>query len=62
MSEFREHLNSQLKNPAFKAESDALDDEFIIIQAMIERTDAKAASRAHRHSPIRYQQTGKRQC
>lgn len=36
MSEFREHLNSQLKNPAFKAESDALDDEFIIIQAMID--------------------------
>ncbi len=36
MSEFREYLKEQLKNPEFKAEYDALEDEFIIIQAMID--------------------------
>ena len=36
MSEFREYHNEQLKNPEFKAEYDALEDEFIIIQAMID--------------------------
>ncbi len=36
MSEFKEYLNEQLKDTAFKAEYDALEDEFIIIQAMID--------------------------
>ena len=35
MSEFREFVDEQLKNPEFKAEYDALEDEFVIIQAMI---------------------------
>ena len=36
MSEFREFLDKQLQNPEFKAEYDALEDEFVIIQAMID--------------------------
>ena len=36
MSEFRDYVNEQLKDPAFKAEYDALEDEFIIIQAIID--------------------------
>jgi len=35
MSEFREFLNEQLKDPEFQAEYDALEPEFAIIQAMI---------------------------
>lgn len=36
MSEFREYLDQQLQDPAFKAEYEALEDEFIIIQAIID--------------------------
>lgn len=36
MSEFREYLDRQLQDPAFKAEYEALEDEFIIIQAIID--------------------------
>ena len=36
MSEFSEFVDEQLKNPEFKAEYDALEDEFVIIQAMID--------------------------
>ena len=36
MSEFSEYLNEQLQDPVFKAEYEALEDEFIIIQAMID--------------------------
>ena len=36
MSEFREYINEQLKDPAFKVEYDALEDEFVIIQAIID--------------------------
>ena len=36
MSEFREFLNEQLKNPEFRSEWDALEPEFVIIQAMID--------------------------
>jgi len=36
MSEFREFLNEQLKNPEFRTEWDALEPEFTIIQAMID--------------------------
>lgn len=36
MSDFREHLNQQLKNPEFKKEWDALEPEFNMIQAMID--------------------------
>ncbi len=36
MSEFKEFLAEQLENPEFKAEYDALEDEYIIIQAMID--------------------------
>jgi len=36
MSEWRELLNEQLKNPEFKTEWDALEPEFTIIQAMID--------------------------
>ncbi len=36
MSEFREFLAEQLQEPEFKAEYDALEDEYIIIQAMID--------------------------
>ncbi|MBO5588322.1 MAG: helix-turn-helix transcriptional regulator [Selenomonas sp.] len=36
MSEFREFLNEQLKDPEIKAEYDALEPEFAIIRAMID--------------------------
>ena len=36
MSTFREFLDEQLKDPEFKAEWDALEPEFAIIQAMID--------------------------
>lgn len=38
---FKDYLNEQLQNPAFKAEYEALEPEFAIIQAMI---DARKAS------------------
>ena len=41
MSDFEKHLAKQMKDPAFKAEYDALEPEFSIIQAMI---DARKAS------------------
>jgi len=41
MSEFKEFLDEQLKDPEFRAEWDALEPEFAIIQAMINaRTDS----------------------
>lgn len=36
MSEFREFLNEQLKDPEIKAEYNALEPEFAIIRAMID--------------------------
>jgi len=36
MSEWKEFLNEQLENPEVRAEWDALDPEFAIIQAMID--------------------------
>lgn len=36
MSDFRDYLNQQLKDPAFKAEWDALQPELAIMQAMID--------------------------
>lgn len=41
MSTFDAYLNEKLKDPAFKAEYDALEPEFSMIQAMI---DARKAS------------------
>ena len=41
MSDFEKYLAEQMKDPAFKAEYDALEPEFSIIQAMI---DARKAS------------------
>lgn len=41
MSNFNDYLSQKMKDPAFKAEYDALDPEFSIIQAMI---DARKAS------------------
>lgn len=36
MDDFRQYLDEQLKNPAFKAEWDALEPEYQIIRAIIE--------------------------
>ncbi|MBQ7868334.1 MAG: helix-turn-helix transcriptional regulator [Clostridia bacterium] len=41
MSNFNDYLSQKMKDPSFKAEYDALDPEFSIIQAMI---DARKAS------------------
>lgn len=35
MTKFNDYLNEQMKDPAFKAEWDALEPEFSIMQAMI---------------------------
>ena len=37
---FRDYLNEQMKNPDFKAEYDALEPEYAIIQAMIDARQA----------------------
>lgn len=36
MSKFRDYLDEQMKDPDFKAEFDALEPEFAIIQTMID--------------------------
>lgn len=41
MSDFREYLNEQLKNPEFKKEWDALEPEFNMIQATIDLSEGK---------------------
>ena len=41
MTDFHDYLNAQMEDPAFRAEWDALDPEFTIMQAMI---DARKAS------------------
>lgn len=41
MTNYRDFLNEQLKNPEFKKEYDALEPEFSIIQAML---DARTAA------------------
>ena len=41
MTSFHDYLNDQMENPAFRAEWDALEPEFTIMQAMI---DARKAS------------------
>mgnify|MGYP004675768787 CR=1 FL=1 len=46
MSDFEKYLAEQMKDPAFKAEYDALEPEFSIIQAMI---DARKASGLTQH-------------
>ena len=50
MSDFRNYLNQQLKDPAFKAEWDALQPELAI----------KTAVGADGHCPKRHQQNVKR--
>ena len=37
---FRDYLNEQLRDPAFKAEYDALEPEFAIRQAIIDAREA----------------------
>ena len=41
MTKFNDFLNEQLQNPEVKAEYDALEPEFAIIQAMIDARKAK---------------------
>ncbi len=41
MTDFKDFLNEQLKNPEFKKEYDALEPEFSIIQAVIDARKAK---------------------
>ena len=45
MSEFREQLKNQLKDPAIKAEYDALQPEFAIIRAMIDARNKSGISK-----------------
>lgn len=40
MSEFDDFLQDELKDPAFKAEYDALEPEFAIVQAIIDAREA----------------------
>lgn len=41
MTKFNDYLNEQLKNPEFKAEYDALEPEFAIIQALVDARKLK---------------------
>lgn len=45
MSEFREYIKNQLKDPAIKAEYDALQPEFAIIRAMIDARNKSGISK-----------------
>ncbi len=51
MTNFDDYLNEQLKNPAFRAEYDALEPEFALIRAMID---------ARRETGITQQELSKR--
>lgn len=42
---FEDYLNEQLQNPVFKAEYEALEPEFAIIQAMIDARKASGLTR-----------------
>ena len=44
MSDFRDYLNEQLKDPEFRAEWDALEPEFQIVRAMIDARKKKHLS------------------
>ena len=44
MSDFRDYLNEQLKDPEFRAEWDALEPEFQIVRAMIYAREKKHLS------------------
>lgn len=44
MSDFRDYLNEQLKDPEFRAEWDALEPEFQIVRAMIDAREKKHLS------------------
>ena len=46
MSEFKEFLQEQLKDPELKAEYDALEPEFAIIRAMIDALNEHLATRS----------------
>ena len=67
MSKYSDFLTEQLKDPALKAEYDALEPEFSVIQAMIDARKAagltqKQLARQDWHRTVRHQQTGNRQC
>ena len=66
MTNFNDFLNEQMKDPEFKAEWDALDPEFSVIEAMLKaqrkRFDPEATFGAHGYCTDRHQQTGTRQC
>ena len=44
MSDFRDYLNEQLKDPEFRAEWDALEPEFQIVRALIDAREKKHLS------------------
>ncbi len=63
MTNFNDFLNEQMKDPEFKAEWDALDPEFSVIEAMLKaRKESgltqKQLSAAHGYCTDRHQQTG----
>lgn len=62
MRTLKQALAEQMKNPEFKAEYEALEPEFAIIQAMIDTRKtlmnyAKASFRKNRHYSGRYKQS-----
>lgn len=48
MGNFDDYLNEQLKNDEFKAEYEALEPEFAIIQAMLDEADTQAENTSKR--------------
>ena len=50
MTNFNDFLNEQMKDPEFKAEWDALDPEFSVIEAML-KAFAKALDQAVSYNP-----------
>ena len=67
MTNFNDFLNEQMKDPEFKAEWDALDPEFSVIEAMLKaRKESgltqKQLSERTGIAQNRHQQTGTRQC
>lgn len=66
MTNFNDFLNEQMKDPEFKAEWDALDPEFSVIEAMLKARKESGLTQKQlssaRYCTDRHQQTGTRQC
>ena len=55
MTNFNDFLNEQMKDPEFKAEWDALDPEFSVIEAMLKARKESGLTQKHRRGLYRFE-------